>query len=229
MTAVKSIKAPRPIQIPSGSGNELRNIALTNPSLQEALTKRRQADLEQYGIPDKTSDVFRRRITIIKAAKDKAPPGDDMPDLEDAQLTDLPWVGYVTFNGANRQFRSKNRLAVVVEVVREFDGYLYCLAEGINRDRPTPLPVVLNVTPPTAWDAYWNVSKQKDLNFNEAMAIFKDVPAIPPRLAQEMMALGYVVEADGFSLPGVDGVGSKLKCELYGKLQYVRDTSVCLA
>lgn len=215
--------------ITSESSNPVRETAVINVNIQNALRRKEMAEVLFHEIPKNGMDVFSRRITIVKQPADTPGfgPGDD-PDLEDIYDTDLPWIGKVTFRNASRQFRNRYKIGVAVDVVREIDGYLYLLSEkslghrfhgideflcliDLERHPYDPRSYKTSVRP---------VRDQKSIEEH-----FQDAKPIPNSLVKELTDIGYRIK-DGdfiFSDDSVDGGDrvSIISCRLYGKLNRI--------
>lgn len=98
----------------------------------------------QYPVRSRINPVFMINVALAVAHTPKDGK-EDLPDLPDVLETTLPWVGISTFHAAHRQFRNKNCIMAVVDVILEFDGHLYRLYDMgaqetlIPRSKPDPL------------------------------------------------------------------------------------------
>lgn len=215
-------KSNRFMWIPSEDEITPMELAVSNSKVFGLLKKKPNADIYHYAIPHGNQDIFRRRIRVVKVDKTDINPANlvDVPDLNDMHFTNLPWAGHSGFEGASRQFRSKKVLAVVVDVHRQFDGFIYGLFVDAGLEVPEHPPILAYWTRAEAHED--NHSVEFDLTPNEAKmkAYFDGAPILPPTLVKEMLALGYVEDGDGFLLKhaNVDRCSARIKVQLYGKL-----------
>lgn len=213
---ILKLKQPMTISIPVGNSGLDREIACSNADLASVLLKRNDGELMYYNVPDATSDIFRRRILVKRISKKDV--SEDSTDLVDVHHTDLPWIGHMTFNQAHRQFRSRYALAGVVEMVRLIDGFLWNLTIDTGREIPEmPLKLVSYETPGVL-ETHYVLTVDRALDACDLVDHFHDVPEIPPTLLAEMTQLGYLLEGNVFHHPQVVGLGSRIVCTLWGKL-----------
>lgn len=103
-----------------------REVTASSSMIFNIMKKKDRADVFHYAVPEKEGDIFMRRVRLVKCARTETnQPLDDIPDLIDTNFTDLPWAGYTSLKVGSRQFNSKNVMATVVEVVKEYDGILF--------------------------------------------------------------------------------------------------------
>lgn len=207
------------IYIPVEETSGHREIAIANSSVFEVLKKKKSAEISYWGVPDHKSDVMRRRIRVVRQDKKTAAGSiEDIPDLEDVHYSDLPWIGNVSFNQAPRQFRSKHVLAVVVETVREIDGYLFSLR--IDSDKmfePQPPMILCRLYKAGPLELNHRIDVHLEPT-EEQKAAMKAPWEVPPTLIKEMAALDYELRGNTFVHPLLDQQGHRLVCEQYGKL-----------
>ena len=224
MTAVamKQQTTSAAIRVSGGRHPDLQEIVRSNYLLVKALAKRPVAEIDVQGVPDDVSDLYRRRINVIKsplAVNEMNPPADTMPTLEDVAFTDLPWLGYVTAAPyGSRQFRSRNALMASVEVVREIDGYLYSLCCDVGRKEFKLDPAIVEIEGPTRRDTAYKLKARRPGSAEEFNEHFGKAPLIPPTLKAELEGLGYVLEGNKFILPAQNDVSTTIIVYLYGKI-----------
>lgn len=108
-------------------------IEATNASLLHILKKQSRGTVSSFKIPVKDGDIFERKIMAIKfdsiivGIKEAGA----IPDLEDVYYTDLPWHGTTTFKQSSPQFRSRNVLGVFLELIKQYDDFLYRFTDFI--------------------------------------------------------------------------------------------------
>lgn len=192
------------------------DVAVTNTSLENVLRKRRSAEVTVYGVPDGSTDIFRRRILTAKQDA-KQHDVSDVPDIEDCYYTDLPWLGYVTFRNSSRQFRAKTILGVVVDVVREFDGFLYHMVVD-QVAKPAAAPVLVQKKKASGGGVI-EFTVQRDIPDAEFIEHFVGIPQYTESLLKHMKSLGYVHDAvkDWFYTPGRPN-DDKIVITRYGKI-----------
>lgn len=200
--------------------NENAEIASANMRIYNRLKRSSVAEISYCGLPDEDCDVFRRRIRVSRIAKENAAPEamEDIPDLTDMHFTNLPWAGHSTLNSSPRQFRSKNILAVVIDVVREIDGYLYGLYVDAGQDFTPHDPVLVTLVPAKKSNSEHLLFVNKSPSEDMVETLLKPDFNIPPSLIAEMAAIGYQVDELGFYLPERSGFAARIRCELYGKI-----------
>lgn len=211
------------IKIASNHAVTPYEIAHANNNVIAVLRRRASAELGMFAVPGIGGDIYRRRAVIMKVEKATLMKGEvdleDVPDLEDLHYTDLPWFGHVTLkNAGSRQFRSKNVLAAAVDVVREFDGFLYSLNCDTHLDKTTPNPVLISLTSPSRLETNYAVTVRRNLDAQTILTEFDGVPIVPPTLIKEMTRLGFVQEGNRFTLPGRTDISSRVICTLFGKI-----------
>lgn len=211
-----SVKGVTPLSIPMHHGELINEIASTNRSLEAALRRRKHAELHYYNLPNEENDIFRRRIIIAKTDA-KQTDLTDVPDVEDCYCTNLPWIGYTTFKHASRQFRARNALGVVVEVVRQFGDYLYLLCDDANRPTDIPRPALMIQLERRIQDGFHHLEITRELNSTTHALHFGDAPAVPDALIEEMWQLGYVWQGECFANTN-HGPAARIYACLYGKI-----------
>lgn len=191
-------------------------------ALQDRLKRVGSAGTQTYSVPTPKNDLFRLDIRCYKRLKEEDDDISDLPDLEDAYHTDLPWAGYTTFRGASRQFRSKNLLALSIGVVREIDGYLWhlCVQAEASRSNKEDLAVVKI---PSKSSKKTPIIVEYDLSSEEQHAHFSNAPTVPMSLTNELFQLGYqmrYVDNDAviFYIPMFDDIISSIHVSLFGKV-----------
>lgn len=198
-----------------------REVALTNQHLLKVLPKNPGAEIGAYVVPKKNGDVFRRRLVVSSVPK-RPDINPDLPDFQDTQYTDLPWVGHATFLDAHRAFRSKYYLTVVAEVVREFDGFLYSLTIEVPDRVYEPLTLRIVDVPQIDKSAtYYDLVIRKDLDDETLAKNFSNAPQVPETFIKDMTALGYTLENGIFSHPAFPSFEHRIKCELWGKINRI--------
>lgn len=159
------------------------------------LRKHATAEVVKYSLPGASDDVLRRLVNVAKAPKaDLIAKGvdiDDLPDLADVLDTNLPWVGHVTHNDASRQFRSKNVLAVAVEVLREFDGYVYRLSADVGSIPESRGPALFELQNPSRMERFYKIYVNLDIADKLSSDILLKSPIVPQKLADYLGRLGY--------------------------------------
>lgn len=207
--------------ISGDSVNPVREAALIAGNIQTALRNKELAEVLFHEIPTADNDVFSRRITIVKQPRHTPgfEQGDD-PDLDDVYVTDLPWMGKVSFKNASRQFRSRFQIGVAVDVVREIDGYLYHLSEkslGFRSHGIEDGYCIIDVERHPIDPRTHKVTINPIRDAADIMMHFGIVPPIPASLVGQLSDLGYVLEDGDFVHRGPD-YESRITCRLYGKL-----------
>lgn len=212
MAATKSypvINVPKEKIIPG------KEAAVTNSSLQSVLRKRPSADVVFYNVPCDKDNLFLRHTLVLRSLKvdDDAPV--DMPDLEDLYDTELPWTGKVSFLNAARQFRAKYSFTVFTSLIKEYDGYLYLITEGVL---PNPThPILIKIDKHPLGDSHSKLTMLNDTNPEVLKVLLAHAKPIPDKLIAELTAIGYVLEGDRF-VWYKDGVKcSEILCRIYGK------------
>lgn len=185
------------------------------------LRKHTTADVIKYSVPGTVDDVLRRVVNIAKAPKDallaKGVDINDLPDLADVLDTNLPWLGHVTHNNASRQFRSKNLLAVAVEILREYDGYVYRLSADVGTPPETRGPALFELQSPSRMDRYYKIHVKLDLADKLSSDILLKSPIVPQGLIDELTALGYTLQGRFFVHPS--GIyGANIHVSLFGMI-----------
>lgn len=185
------------------------------------LKKRTTTDVIKYSMPSTSGDVMRHLINIAKAPKEelieKGVNVDDLPDLIDVLETNLPWVGHVTHNTASRQFKSKNVLAVAVEVLREFDGYIYRLSSDTGSVPESRGPALFEFQSPSRMDRYYKIHVNLDISDKLTADIMLKSPIVPQGLIDELTALGYTQQGRFFTHPCTHR-GVNLHVSLFGMI-----------
>ena len=170
------------------------------------LRKQATTDVVKYSMPSATDDVLRRLVNIAKAPKAdliaKGVDVDDLPDLADVLATNLPWVGHVTHNDASRQFRSKNVLAVAVEVLREFDGYVYRLSADVGQIPESRGPALFELQSPSRMDRYYKIYVNLEIADKLSSDILLKSPIVPQKLIDYLEKLGYKQQGRFFTHDG---------------------------
>jgi len=219
----KKARGPVTIPLPTSSVYDRREILQTNTGLEAALRKRRSAEVVYYSLPSPGHDVYRRRIFAAKQDA-KQIRLEDAPDIEDCYDTDLPWIGYVSFNGASRSFRAKTVLGVSVEVIREFDGYLYLMTvEGVKPDKPIP-PRLLIRRPALLETGWVNVEVHAQVTEEQFEEHFAQMTPLPAALHAYMHDVGYTyngelgVFEEHFRVDGQHLLHDRIWVGLYGKI-----------
>lgn len=185
------------------------------------LKKHATTDVVKYSMPGVADDVLRRLVNIAKAPKAdliaKGVDVDDLPDMSDVLATDLPWVGHVTHNDASRQFRSKNVLAVAIEILREFDGYVYRLSADIGSAPETRGPALFELQNPSRMDRFYKIHVNLNLTDKLSSDILLKSPIVPQGLIDELTKLGYEQHGRFFTHPS--GIrGANLHVSLFGMI-----------
>lgn len=210
MSAIKKYDV---IEVPLSPVKPGQEVKATNSTIQGILKKGTRADVVYYGIPDEKSNVFHRTITVVKMDRSDLQEGDH-PDMNDLYDTDLPWCGYVTFNGASRQFRSKYALKTYLSIIKEYDGVLYQLVEGdfVTKHKP----VLLRIDKHDVATAYVKVTIVDDTPDLVMKSLITSM-APPQALKDEMEAAGFVWEKDRFVTKDSSQAYSEVLCRVYGK------------
>lgn len=185
------------------------------------LKKHSTTDVIKYSMPGVSDDVLRRLVNIAKAPKAdliaKGVDVDDLPDLADVLETDLPWVGHVTHNDCSRQFRSKNVLAVAVEILREFDGYIYRLSADVGQIPESRGPALFELQNPSRMERYYKIHVNLNLNDKLSSQILLSSPIVPQGLIDELTTLGYEQQGRFFIHPcGIRG--ANIHVSLFGMI-----------
>lgn len=208
---VQSIKVPR------GEMSQSAMISQNPNAVQRVLMANKISDNILYQIPEAGEDL------VIRYVRLQAKPLDetflDVPDFEDVQCTDLPWVGYATFNSAHRKFRNSTGLLAAVHVVREFDGYLYELTSAMIPDGPDQLHIVSDVVMPTLCVHDEIRIEAIDPAVGREMVEFKDAPILPPSLDKELLTLGYTHCADKNEYEAEGHPNAGIRYKLWGVLK----------
>lgn len=212
-TVKAAVKKRRRITITGEKVDSTRNVMEANAAIQRVLSRRTTAELIHYAIPTKESNVFSRLIVVAKIPKVTSDVELDIPDIEDVYDVDLPWIGQTSFKRSTRHLRSKYNLGVMVDAVREYNGYLYLLTDSrINTPRHEPIIV---------WEThglYGTVHLDLDTRVDAAVfeEQFNGVEEVPVELVTELTALGYVQVGNVFSHPRFPTSGS-IEVHLWGK------------
>jgi len=184
------------------------------------LKKYSTTDVVKYSMPGATDDVLRRLVNIAKAPKAdliaKGVDVEDLPDLADVLATNLPWIGHATHNDASRQFRSKNALAVAVEVLREFDGYIYRLSADIGCPPESRGPALFELQNPSRMDRFYKIHVNFELTDKLSSDILLKSPIVPQSLIDYLTKLGYEQHGRFFSHP--DFGHASIHVSLFGKI-----------
>lgn len=196
-----------------------REVAQTNSSLQTVLSKKNRGEIIYHAMPTEETNLFKRRIGCVKIPKSSVDLS-NAPDIEDVYETDLPWIGVTTFCNSTRQFRSRNAVAVVVDIVKEYDGYLYLLTVDAAKPSPGMKPALFNTSRFGLTDAYRKLVIERDLSDDVIRKYFDKASSVPKQLIEELRKIGYVFDGvDTFVDPtGSDPKNSKLHCALYGRI-----------
>ena len=225
MTAVALKQQPQAsaaIRVSGGRHPDREEVVRSNYLLVKNLLKRNVCEIDVQGIPDEESDLYRRRIHVIKhplKANEMNPPAEELVTLEDIQFTDLPWLGYVTpAPYGSRQFRGRNSLLASVEVVREIDGYLYSLNCDVGRKDFQVDPAIIEIEGPTRRDTAYKLKARRVANAEEMKEHFGQAKVVPDSLAKELISLGYVQQDNKFIFPPQNDVSTTIVVYLYGKI-----------
>lgn len=183
---------------PVGNQTEDSSAREANSALQRVLSRKTQADIVHYVLPDESSNVFKRIIRVAKIPR-KGEREHDVPDIEDVYMTDLPWFGNVTFKRSSRHLRSKYQLGVAVEMVREYGDFLYYMCD--RRLAPKEHPPVM------VWESHYATGGvefhvETDVHEDDRRMYFEGAADVHPDLAKELSALGYVQDGNIFTVPG---------------------------
>jgi len=185
------------------------------------LKKHSTTDVIKYSMPAASGDVMRLVVSIAKVAKDelveKGVDVNDLPDLADVLNTNLPWMGHVTHNTASRQFKSKHVLAVAVEVLREFDGYIYRLSADTGSVPESRGPALFELQSPSRMDRFYKIHVNMDISDKMTADIMLKSPIVPQGLIDELTAVGYTHQGRFFSHPGT-WRGVNIHVSLFGMI-----------
>lgn len=195
------------VKLPISSVSQLASPIVAGYSeIVRELKRHATTDVIKYSMPVTSGDVMRHLINIAKAPKDemieKGIDIADLPDLTDVMDTNLPWMGYVTHNGASRQFKSKNLLAVAVEVLREFDGWIYRLSADTGTVPESRGPALFELQSPSRMDRFYKIHVNMDISDKLTADIMLKSPIVPQGLIDELTALGYTQQGRLFTHPG---------------------------
>lgn len=184
------------IDVPMEQSSLAREVAGCNSAIQTTLRKHQRATVMWYGVPSAEEPLYSRRIDLIRVPFSELP-GKDDPDLNDLYETDLPWTGYVSFQGASRQFRNANAMMASVHVTREYDGFLYRMSAGI---KPSPTTYVLELTPHTQFRNYAQYTLVDDWAtvYPEQIPAFSAAAHPPKSMMEHLESLGYRWQVDRF-------------------------------
>lgn len=212
MSAKKSYPT---INVPTEKVSPGKEAAVTNTNLQSVLRKRPSADVIYYNVPSAKDNIFCRHTVVVRTVKRPTDAETDMPDLEDLYETDLPWAGNVSFSNAARQFRAKYSFTVFTSLIKEYDGVLYLLTEGVMP--PASMPVLIKTEKHPLNDSHHKLTILNDTNPEVLKVLLAKAKMVPDQLKAELGELGYVWEKDRF-VNYQEGIAySEILCRIYGK------------
>lgn len=179
------------VSIPMDLRVNERDTTTTNIELERALVEHPDGDgvnVLFFSVPGVEDDMLVRsiRVFVLPQPLSNLPADHDLPDMEDLYHTNIPWSGCVTFKNSER-FKGQ-ALAAFVEVIREFDGFLYELSTK-EPGKDTSLRVV-DIQAPALNRLYWTI-RQKPANQSAILRKkFATAQKTPPQLLAAMKMHG---------------------------------------